>query len=281
MLANIAAQWRIEHDPETKRQERETGLAAINARNVEAAQTAERDDDRENTRQNVYQQIMQDQQEMELQQWQQSSHTYAGQTMTGKEWGDLAAELKKDGPLRDWLMEKMMADGKSKEEAKKMTDQVALLAQMQSMPKSHWTPEMKALDEEMEAHPALKKELKAYVAEGNEHKAATLNLGNTSGRNTAKLTSTTKEVSVSAGADVLNEGSPPANEPTIIVAPAMASNITSILLERSTVAKKDFPNAPDLTTHHRAAVAAHEPLEAKPLQVAAVPQPAAAAGLDV
>lgn len=97
--------------------------------------------------------------EREREEWAQARHKYAGLDMTGEEWGEFADQLKGDTPLRKWLVEKLKKEGKTEGKANEMADQMALLAKMQSLPPSQWTPEMKALDEKLKADPKLKGEL--------------------------------------------------------------------------------------------------------------------------
>jgi len=72
--------------------------------------------------------------------WASGEHRFAGVSMTGKEWEDLANDLKRDGPLRDWLIQRLMRESISKADADKKAAEFADIAAIMAKPKSEWTP---------------------------------------------------------------------------------------------------------------------------------------------
>jgi hypothetical protein len=202
----------------------------------------------------------QERQQREREEWSRSMHSYAGMEMTGEEWGKFADELKGDTPLRKWLLEKLKKDGKTESEAKTLADQMALLTKMQSLPQSQWTPEMNALNSKLEADPVLKEEL---IRDLKEARAAEFGLqenGQKIGVN-ANIPKTDNVGSAIAKADILSQSSGAA----VSVTPnSYASTIDSPAIISSIA----------LGEHHKAALAAQEPLDA-PKQIAvSTPTPA-------
>jgi hypothetical protein len=217
--------------------------------------------------------------ELERQQWSQSLHSYAGVEMTGEEWGKLADALGKDTPLRRWLVDQIKAKGnRTDAEAQKIADQVALLHRMQSLPKSQWTDEMRALDEELKRNPEKKAELDGYVKQVAEQ------------RNHAFGASNQVEQAASAGAQDLSIGARLDVLDTVMSGEPLSQDTLSTTRTTSVAAHTDalnssFPTAPDLQENYQAALAATEPLEAPaaPTRVAAIspPTPPPGGGFDV
>lgn len=217
---------------------------------------AEREED-ENEATAAYLEIMSDaieaehslERERERQEWSRATHSYAGIEMTGAEWGEFADALKGDTALRRWLIDEMMKKGKSQVEAAKQADQVALLARMQSLPENQWTPEMKALDRELDQNPERRAELDDYM---NRAQGRKVEIGS---EINSTVRQSTQNVSVGVGADLL----------------------VSVRVPNS-----DFPTAPNLTEAHGRALAATEPLDApKIIQTASIsagPSPAVSPG---
>lgn len=188
--------------------------------------------------------------EHERQEWARTTHSYAGIEMTGAEWGEFADALKGDTALRRWLIDEMMKKGKSQVEAAKQADQVALLARMQSLPENQWTPEMKALDRELDQNPERRAELDDYIKRGRNFE-----LQSPGNIRDVAASDTSQTISIDAGADILESGRSP---------------------------HADFPSAPNLTLEHGRALAATQPLDAaKPAQIAlvsAAPSPVVSPG---
>lgn len=190
------------------------------------------------------------QSERQRREWATQTHSYAGIEMTGEEWGQFADALQGETPLRRWLVEEIMKKGKSQAEASKQADQIALLARMQSMPESDWTPEMRELDRELDQNPEKRRELDDYLNRGRDREAEI-------GRETARsAVNANQRASSDARADVL----------------ALDSGQAVNLNAPTSRGHADFPTAPNLTEEHGRAVAATEPLDAlKPVQIASVP----------
>jgi hypothetical protein len=146
-----------------------------------------------------------------------------------------------------------------------MADQMALLARMQSLPPSQWTPEMKALDTQLKTDPTLKQELGTRLREAKAAEGK-LGLGQQSLETTSTIEKTGSAVSVTNGADVLAQ---PSGSPG---APVPAKPIAYV----SSVDEPPFPSAPDLGEQYRAALVAKEPLDT-PTKVAALTPPTAPA----
>lgn len=183
----------------------------------------------------------------ERKQWAQASHSFAGVEMTGAEWGEFSNELKSNSALRQWLLAKMMKDGKTRGEAEALINKLAEAARIQSIPESQRTEEEKQLLLEINND----REAKTYLAQAREMDKS------------------------SAPQSILTQ---------------TASNATTV---NSVNARADifegFSTAPNLSQHHRAAIAAVEPLDQSDapqnLQIAAnsvsAPQPASAGGFEV
>lgn len=194
-------------------------------------------------------------QEREREEWAKASHRYAGMEMTGEEWSEFADQLKGDTPLRKWLLEKLKKEGKTDGKATEMVDQMSLLAKMQSLPPNQWTDDMKALDAKLDANPALRKELDRDMSEGKKAMSAVQANGQKV-EQTVEVARTGTTASATAGADILAQGSDPVAVPkpnsfaSTVDGPAIASTL-------------------DLSQHHKAALAAKEPLDT-PKQIAAI-----------
>ena len=187
----------------------------------------------------------------ERSEWASQMHSYAGVEMTREEWGQFADALRGDTPLRRWLVEDIMKKGKSREEATRQADQIALLARMQSIPESEWTPEMRALDRELDQNPDKRREFDDYLNRAANNWQSSPDL-----RTNHAASNANQEVSVDAGSDVFASGD---GERVNLAAPTSRGHA-------------DFPTAPNLTEEHGRAVAATEPLDApKPVQIASVP----------
>ena len=221
--------------------------------------------------------------EREREAWAQSTHRFGNVELTGEEWGQLADKLKSDTALRNWLLAKMKKDGMTDAQALTMLDKVALATEMQSMPKSDWTPEMKALDQEMKDNPELGETIKGYTDAAHNAERSGQHLKADAGSFDAG-----RAVSVESRSDKLEAASGEADASKAAalnraVAEAQKSPTTDQPLKdgaksASGVDAKQFPTAPDLGAHYDKALVATEPLDgAKELKIAAndvKPQPA-------
>jgi len=91
--------------------------------------------------------------EREREEWARSKHEFAGVTMTGAEWGELGEELRRDGPLRQWLISRMIRDGKTGAQAAAKADEFADVYTALSKPPSQRTPEENAAIERAKRDP--------------------------------------------------------------------------------------------------------------------------------
>lgn len=91
--------------------------------------------------------------EREREEWARSKHEFAGVTMTGAEWGELGEELRRDGPLRQWLISRMIRDGKTSAQAAAKADEMADVYTALSKPPSQRTPEENAAIERAKRDP--------------------------------------------------------------------------------------------------------------------------------
>jgi hypothetical protein len=210
---------------------------------------------------------IEDRRREERAEWSRTRHSYAGIEMTGEEWGKFAERMEGDTPLRKWLLERQRQKGKTEPEAKQAVDQMVLLAKMQNLPPDQWTPEMQALDTTLKADPKLEQELQESLREA-KNQDVTVQV-----EEKADIAVVQTETSAANGADALSQSlgakvSLPSAKPDALVADSPASQ---------------FPSAPNLAEHHRAAMTATEPLD-PPKQIAALPTPAPTApgsGFDV
>lgn len=210
--------------------------------------------------------------ERQREEWAREKHSYAGVTLTGKEWGDLSDQLSKSSPLRDWLIDTIQKKDKlSATQAQAKADQIALLAKMQSLPKDQWTQEMIDLDKQLQDDPKLKEDLDGYLKDASIKKAE---LAGPDKKATAEISNTTQiEDSIDTRSDLF----------------AIADdNAQTIKTSYASLAKDSgpelFASAPNLKEHHKMATSAKEPLDVqKPMQVAALsaPNPTMAGGLDL
>lgn len=199
-------------------------------------------------------------QERQREEWAQARHSYAGIEMTGEEWGEFAEQLKGDTPLRKWLMEKLKKEGKTDAKANEMADQIALLAKMQSLPKDQWTDEMKALNGKLDADPKLKNELEDNLRKSNEYSSG-LEASGQKPEAHAEIAKADTTTSTEAGADILSQ-----------VSRAASAALSTPNSFASTLDGPAIASGLDLSVHHKAALAATEPLDA-PKQIAAFTPP--------
>lgn len=181
-------------------------------------------------------------QQREREEWAQAQHSFGTTTMTGTEWRQLADELGSDSAGHRWLMEYLLRQGKTEEEAEQTARDMKLAADGLSKPERDRTADERAAMQRIEANPESAQIIRDYkdAQEQGFPPAA---------ERASKLTNTKQAASTNAGADALD-------------AP--------------------FAGAPDLSEHHRAALSAATPLDAPQIAAAALPapQPTASAGLD-
>lgn len=184
---------------------------------------------------------IQHEQQREREQWARSSHSFGATTMTGAEWKLLSDELKGDGALRQWLVARLMKDGRTEEEAKQKAGEIADIAAIMATPESQRTPAEQAKMKKAEQDPEFQRVL-PELAEFQRTGGAAL---------------------------------------------SQRQSLDTDQIASTQARSEIFASAPDLKTHHRAALAAAEPLDVTRPAVAATapdrpaPMPAASAGLDL
>ncbi|UDF05349.1 hypothetical protein [Asticcacaulis sp. AND118] len=76
--------------------------------------------------------------------WSRTKHEYFGVALTGAEWGELGMRLQTDKRMQDWLVNRLMKDGDSREEAVRKAKELADLATILSKPENQRTKEEQA-----------------------------------------------------------------------------------------------------------------------------------------
>jgi hypothetical protein len=206
---------------------------------------------------------MADQMERERK-WSEETHRFGDVEMSGDEWEELSEQLSGNTPLRKRMIERLMAQGQSQKQAEETVDKAAEVSHIMNVPESQRTPEQRRILTEAEKKPGVAQVIK-WGAEARSNEVSRDESYAPMGAD--------RNVSVQNRTD------------------AFASDIDlsgagmrrSISNEGTT---HTFPSAPDLTAAHAKAVAATEPLERGPQQIAAAtvkpPAPAAnMSGLDV
>jgi len=193
-----------------------------------------------------------DSRQSELREWQQSTHRLGNVEMTGEEWAEFADMLSKDSPARRALIEDIKKrEGANDTDAQKKADQIALYARMQSLPKSQWTPEMKALDAELNADPENKEKYIGYIERNKAERDRSYGHENATERLAAN--SASQDVSASA-----------------------RDNAFSTQFPTAPPVKANFQDAASPQPAEKPAIAVQQPTLAQ-----APPMPAANAGFDV
>lgn len=237
------------------------------------------------------------QRKQEREEWAKTKHSYFGANLTGNEWSELADMLGKDSALRDRLIQRLIEQGKSRDEAEKKADEMAKLYRILAKPESQRTEEERRQVEAAKTDPDYTNNTKwlAYQRDGMSGYAK---------ESTIEKQSTTaaQEASVAAGADLLASASTPAGGITDHRKLAKSSEADASVREPLTdrefqtaklaavpadLTASSFPNAPDLSAHYQAAASLpdQKPTEiASKVEVAFAktpPMPAASAGFEV
>lgn len=211
--------------------------------NPEAKAKREREaDDRADVQIGIIMQNQQWEQERQREEWMRTEHSFAGQTLTGKQWSEIASDLKEGGTGHDWLIHYLMQHGQSHQDAEKAVKDMQLAASGMSKPARDRTSDEVAAMKRVKENPVAADAYDHY----REHRSVGFD---TVTPDDPALSRADRSTSVSARADALDGG---------------------------------ITGAPDLTAHHRSAVAAIQPLDSRPapLPPASQPMPSAAAGLD-
>lgn len=234
------------------------------------------------------------QQKHEREEWAKTKHSYFGATLTGKEWSELADMLGKDGPLRDRLIQRLIEQGKSRDEAEKKADEMAKLYRILAKPESQRTEEERRKVEAAKTDPDYTNNTKWLAYQRDEMSG----YARESAVEKQSMTAAQTE-SVETRADLLASASAPLtadNSEAIKEAEAGGSAQKSLATRdknaevtegAADLTATSFPNAPDLTAHYQAVanpadekssdILKNELAYAKP----APPMPAASAGFEV
>lgn len=185
-----------------------------------------------------------EQQQREREEWARTEVSFAGATMTGRKWGEMGEELSRDGELRRSLIDRMVRDGKTREEAERKATEMADVYRALSKPEPQRSDAERAAVQRAQSDPDIQR----YTSTVSRDFTAGSRPRSSSER---RVENSDQHVSVEARADVLSS--------------AQLPNHTSYDRETSTrsaaIRSTDFPSAPNLTAHHHQAVAAREPLE--------------------
>lgn len=121
-------------------------------------QERERDKDEENRLYvvSVVQEVEQ-RLEREREEWAQQKHIFAGINMFGEEYGAIGADLKRDSVLRQWLIERLMKDGKTRSEAENKADIIADATTIMAKPESQRTDAEREKVRRAEQDPEIRK----------------------------------------------------------------------------------------------------------------------------
>ena len=207
--------------------------------------------------------------EREREAWSKATHSYAGMDLTGEEWGELSEKLSSNSPLRKWLVDKLMAKGKTRAESEKTADEVALLAKMQSIPKDQWTDEMKALDAQLAANPERREELNELLRDSATNKMSGIDV-----KVDGQARAASQDRSTEAFDDQLDTGLSQADATKLAGLNAAIAEIQKPKQKVTAGSNEDrsFASAPNLGEHFDEATGATVPLDAekaKPQQIAA------------
>lgn len=95
--------------------------------------------------------------ERERKEWARQTHSFAGVNMSGEEFGAIGADLKRDSALRQWLIERLMKDGKTRSEAENKADIIADATTIMAKPESQRTDEEREKVKRAEQDPEIRK----------------------------------------------------------------------------------------------------------------------------
>lgn len=95
--------------------------------------------------------------EREREEWAQQKHSFAGVDLSGEEYGAIGADLKRDSALRQWLIERLMKDGKTRSEAENKADIIADANTIMAKPESQRTDEEREKVKRAEQDPEIRK----------------------------------------------------------------------------------------------------------------------------
>lgn len=202
--------------------------------------------------------------------WSQSTHSAFGANLTGKQWGELSDKLKSSKELEEWLIQRLMRDGRSREEAERKAKQMQKVYDNMRKPESELSYAERQQRKAAKADPDFTQNTPALAEHlGINHIPKDISQASLAGEMTQ---------STAVGADVLSSDS---NSRT----PSKAANTQTVRAEVQTE-RELFASAPALGEHYQEALAATKPLDTQNIEIAKaapqpVPQPAMSAGFDV
>ena len=205
-------------------------------------------------------------QRIEREQWQRESHSFAGVTMTGREWGQMGEELRRDGPLREQLIERLMREGRTREEAQRRATEIADVATAISIPPNQRTPAQNAAIEQARRDPDFRRHL-GYAAQrsrGADGPVTQLERRTMdAGQDTS--TSTRRDILASSSLDSprLAPSGNPSRDGQNEAIPVRTTNVAQTLDTMDT-RRSVFSTAPNATTDFQAAVTPRQSTEPTP-----------------
>lgn len=132
--------------------------------------------------------------EQQRKEWAETESTFGNITMLGADWQAFSDELRSDGPLRKWLIDRSIAQGKSEAEANKDADRIADLMAIQAIPPKQRTPEQQKQLNDANNDPEIRSTIAVLKTKRDELAAEN-----------AVMRSGQQEASVTTGADALTE----------------------------------------------------------------------------
>lgn len=203
------------------------------------------------------------QRRQEREEYSRSLHRYGDVEKTGAEWAKFADTLQNSPWLKKQSTDQMKKDGKTPKEADDLYQMMILRARMNSMPESDWTPEMRELAAKLKADPKLDADIQKYTKHADDRtkvydtSLATKNDG-------------TASTPAASGSDLLAETNGMIDSS---VARGTISSSAASWIMAASGEERPFPSAPNLTDHHRQAVAALAPLDSPKLPVPTITPP--------
>jgi hypothetical protein len=195
--------------------------------------------------------------------WSRETHSLAGVTMTGEEWGDMGNEFRNNPYARQWLIAKLMRDqGLTHAQAAQRATEYADTFTAMSKPPSQRTPAERALIERAANDPQFRE-----IAEGYQQAQGGAEYPMINPDVQTSLRADTTIDSVNVGAAMLEEpASSPAQEPVVVVGNHGATD-----REGLSVAATEIRGAPPVRAHFDAARTGNAEIPSEPV---VQPQPA-------
>lgn len=147
------------------------GAAALSAAELNGSRTrAEREEDEAKSKSermmNAVEEVARQREE-----WARTSHSFGTTTMTGAEWKLLSADLKDGGALHQWLIARLMKDGKTEAQAEHKADEIADVTAIMAKPKLQRTPAEEAKMKKAEKDPEFQRIMPELAEQRRGNKA--------------------------------------------------------------------------------------------------------------